>query len=164
MTPLPGGLGDALHLPAPVPVGKVAAWLAVAAALAFLGWLWRRRRRRHVPSAKWPRAVPKGPSRLESEVTELRADTLSRQRYREGCHRLAGLLRDDLDANHSPGWSALTAREIVERSPSRLALPLQRAARLQFRRREPSRQEVKEVFDATLAQLRDDPPSVVTAR
>lgn len=114
--PLPGDLADVLHILEPL--GDQAwggwKWLLPAAFLAF--WWWRRQRR--VPPRSRPAAPPRAPRRpspgsdLGDKIEDLRRQVLLTRRYREGCHRLAALLRRRGEEVESQPMTVWTQGEI----------------------------------------------------
>lgn len=147
MNQLPVDLAEPLHLWNPYPYGKVLFWLA-AVALATLVWAWRRRSRRRAAEVAVPRAAPAPPpapaaSGIWSVINQIRKRYQDRD-PRQGCHALSEALRSYYEKASRKPLSTLTAREIAAVvGDSAVAAFFELLAELQFRRRAPSRDELR---------------------
>ena len=158
---LPAGLGEPLHL-LTLDEGWPGGWLWALLALA-LAWLYRRWRRRdgessaHEPRSAAPTPGPPQPSNaLARAIDTLRREVLVSADFRDGCYRLAELLRRHGEAMAPYRLSVLTAGEIVNRlGESGLGMVFGLLADLQFRRRDPSRDEFVDICE--LATVAADP-------
>lgn len=148
MNEFPTDLAVPLHLLNPYPYGKALLWLA-AAALGALLWAWWRRTRRRSADVAVPRAVPAPPSPAASGIWS----TINqiRNRYqdadpRRGCHELSEALRSHHEKASRKRLSTLTAREIAAAvGDSAVGTFFELLAELQFRRRDPSRDELRDI-------------------
>lgn len=159
MNELPAGLADPLHLPNPHPSYGLFAALAALLLLALLVVLWRRRRRK-APAAAPAAAGPPADTRtvIEKSIEDLRRRFKSSQDYRRGCHSLGQLLRSHFEAKSRHPVTTLTAREMPEKIGGAVASFFNFLAELQFRRREPTRDEFSNACDLAHAVARADLP------
>ncbi len=151
MSKLPGGLGEAQHLLGPWPLGSLLSLLVLAVLAAW--FLWRARRRpREVVVVRGARQAlePEGKG-LAREIHQIRQAALASRLYREGCHRLSALLRHHFEEKEALPFQTLTTREILRRvGQTPAASILELLEELQFRRREPERDELKSICDLAI--------------
>ncbi len=143
---LPGDLADVLHLLEPISDERWGGWKWLPLAAILGVWWWRQQRRvapkpRPVTPIEVPKRLPLG-SELADKIERLRQQVLLTRRYREGCHRLAALLRQRGEEAESQPMTVWTQGEITAYLGD---IPLSRAmallAELQFGRRAPGRDD-----------------------
>lgn len=150
---LPAGLAEPLHILSP-DGGGFEGWLWALLAL-LLAWLYRRWRKRateppsHEPRPQVPAPAPlPAMSALARAIESLRYEILVSENFRDGCHRLADLLRRHGEGAAHYELSVLTAGEIVRRLGDRgLGTVFGLLADLQFRRHEPTREEFVDICE-----------------
>lgn len=139
---LPADLADVLHLlDSRTDDWHWLAWtLCFVSATVLLAWLGRRRRRpSSAPAARRPpSASPVAASGLAAKIDRLRADVLINGQFRQGCHRLAALLRQQGEQVETQPMTRWTSGEIAQFLGD---VPMSRVmglvAELQFSRQEP---------------------------
>lgn len=150
---LPGDLAEVLHILDPS-TGEGFPWRLPGLLLAALLWLWLRRRWRWEPPPP-PAAPPKAPivpsqgdSRLAAQIAELRGSVLISGQFRQGCHRLAELLRQRGEEVEGRPLSRWTAGEIAGYlGDSALSRVVTLLAELQFGRRVPNQSDFEGVCE-----------------
>ena len=153
-TRLPHELTDPMHYLDPawvlVPM-LVLAGLAIAALI----W-WRYRRAAAAEASGSPIASRSGRATrqragLVSQIEALKQRFLDRRRYREGCHALAELLRVHVGRRRRIALESRTAQEIRDRlGDVGISSLFELLAELQFRRVEPSRDDIAGNCDLVL--------------
>jgi hypothetical protein len=143
---LPAGLSEPLHILEPEG-GALWPWLLALAVLGALILWWRSRRRVQgadtapvPPSSPRPTLVPASIRRIEA----IQEEALATGAFRQGCHRLAELLRELLQGGELgtrvERSDVLTARELRTRlGDTSFARLLLRLAELRFGVNEPDR-------------------------
>lgn len=151
--PLPVDLEDVLHLLDPQPQDTSSTWLfgllASLTILAFLSWL-ARRRKSTAPVAQPAPRRPKAQnaSVLARHIDELRTEILDSGRFRQGCHRLAVLLRqrgETVEAKPMTRWTSGQIGGFLGDVPMSRVIAL--LTELQFGRNEPDQSDFEGVCE-----------------
>lgn len=157
---LPADLAEPLHMLGPETGGGSWWWLGALA--TGLAWLFFRGRRKPAPEPEPSPVEPTKPRRdvhgLEAEIEELRSVFSTTGNYRQGCHALAGALRQALAPRGSAPFEALTVGEITrEIGEGAVARVLGLLEGLQFRPGAPSHDEFIQACDVATATARSAP-------
>lgn len=160
MKRLPAGLADPLHLAVPIPwktIFTVGGWLLAMALLLWLIRLWIRQRR---PAAA-NRPAPLPPELPRSEIAEaieaVRLKHRASGAFRAACHELSALLRGYFERSSRQPYSTLTAGEIQrEVGDGATARFFNFLAELQFRRTQPSDNDLEGICDLALEVAREE--------
>lgn len=152
--PLPRDVADVLHILEPTPDHDTTKWLGwlVLAGLLVLFILWLRGRSAKViekePSPRPISTATPPSSGLAGQIDSLRAQILNSGEYRQGCHRLAALLRqrgEDVESRPMTVWTSGEIAEFLGDAPlSRVMMLL---AELQFGRQVPGRSDFEGVCE-----------------
>ena len=147
---LPADLAPAVHILEPGPH-----WPSVLALLlALLFWWWRQRQKKPQPEASpTPRPAPPIPRTvpgIAGEIDSLRARYEGDADFRLACHELASLLRGHFHGR----FRSFTANEISRAlGETSVADVFELLAELQFRRREPQRDDFHGICDLAKENL-----------
>jgi hypothetical protein len=151
---LPAGLADPLHLSVPIPwktIFVVGGWLLAIALLLWLIRLWLRRRREAAARRPAPVPPPLPQPGLADAIEALRRKHRKSGAFRAACHELSTLLRGYFERSSRRPYSTLTAgeirRQVGDGTTSRFFGIL---AELQFRRRQPTGNDLDGVCDLAL--------------
>ena len=153
MTPLPAPPADPLHILQPTTLLALAAVAAGLLAMLLLLWLrhhLRRRARRAAPPPPTPATAP--PARqpaagIATRIRDLEEKILASKAFREGCHRLAMLIKTHLGQRTGIDVERMTSSEIERRFDddgeidSRIGEFMTGLSRRRYGRAEPGRRD-----------------------
>lgn len=162
MKRLPADLADPLHLTVPIPwktIFVIGALLLVTTLLLWLIRVWLRRRR--AAAAKRPPALPPllSPSGIVAAIEAVRLQHHRTRAFRAACHEISTLLRHYFEDSTKKPYSTLTAGEIRrEVGDSATARFFSFLAELQFRREQPTGNDLDGLCDLALEVARQEQP------